>query len=300
MKVSRRTAIKSSLLTGLGLMMPARMIADECLTTADIEGPYYIPGSPHSSKIASSGSAGTKLFITGSVYANDCTTPIKGAVVDVWQANDGGGYEDENYRGIIKTDQTGKYAFESILPGKYLNGSQYRPRHLHYKVSAPDIIPGLVLTTQIYFEGDTSIPIDPWASDPDAAERIIALSTDQNNAEHGVADIVIDIDPELVTGTGAQPAEMGTGIGSIKPNPVQESATVIIALARAGRASLKVYNLDGREIMKVIENKAMNAGEHRLPFFARNQYGLKLSSGIYIMKLWQEGIPADVKRFVVR
>ena len=53
---------------------------DDCHTTPDIEGPFYIPDMPFAEDFAASGSPGTKLFITGTVYARDCMTPLKEAL----------------------------------------------------------------------------------------------------------------------------------------------------------------------------------------------------------------------------
>ena len=297
MKVDRRTALKTGILSGFALLTSKKSLAD-CVTTDDIEGPYYIAGSPETSKLASAGAKGARLFITGTVYANDCKTPIANAVVDVWHANDAGAYEDEDYRGIVKTDSSGKYAFETILPGKYLNGSQYRPRHLHYKVSAPDFDKTLVLTTQIYFEGDTSIPADPWASADKAEERIIPITTDNQDAEHGVVDVVLDIDPGVVS-VGNGLVDLKTGLRSIYPNPVHDSAQVQWTMQREGTVDIKVFDVNGRETLSLISGMAYARGEHTQVLSPNNNRGIRMSPGIYIMKLWVSGTAVDVKRFMV-
>lgn len=298
MKIDRRTAIKTSLLSGFGLMVSRQALAD-CVTTPDIEGPFYISGSKLTTELAPSNAPGTKMFITGTVYANDCKTPISNAMVDVWHANDGGEYEDVDYRGIIKTDASGKYAFTTILPGKYLNGATYRPRHFHYKVSAPDLDSNLILTTQIYFEGDTSIPGDPWASDEDAEERIITLNSDQNNAEHGVADITLDIDASLVSNNKSPIAGSNT-IQSVYPNPITSEGHVLIELAKQSKVDLRVFDINGREVIQLLEpNKSLAAGEHVVSVTPLNTRGLRLQAGIYIVKLWVDQKPVDVKRFVL-
>ena len=43
------------------------------------------------------------------------------------------------------------HAFETIQPGRYLNGGSFRPAHIHFMVSRPGLAP---LTTQLYFAGD--------------------------------------------------------------------------------------------------------------------------------------------------
>ena len=67
------------------------------------------------------------FFISGTVKANDCETPIQNGVVDVRHANDNGCYtvfqecdtgnSDEdpyNLRGKMLTNENGEYAFHRI------------------------------------------------------------------------------------------------------------------------------------------------------------------------------------------
>lgn len=294
--MDRRSALKTTIVAGFGLLTSRKALAD-CVTTSDIEGPYYIANAKLTSKLAPSGAAGTKLFITGSVYANDCKTAIPGAVVDVWHANDAGGYENVDYRGVMESDHSGKYAFETILPGKYLNGAQYRPRHLHYKVSAPDIDKSLVLTTQIYFKGDTSIPIDPWASDDSAKDRIVPL-VDENGDVHGVVDVVLDIDPGKVTSV-KRLARTQTGIESIYPSPLVSNGHVRLNLAQSGTVSIRAFSLAGKEVFRVADSQALGAGSHDVEFSPNDSRGIRIPSGIYILKLWFNGQAVDVKRMMV-
>jgi catechol 1,2-dioxygenase len=132
-----------------------------CLVTEDnILGPFYKAGAPFRREIHD-GVAGDRLILSGTVYGCDCVTPLAGAEVDVWQADSHGAYDNTGYtlRGRAITDALGRYEFEGVLPGFYLNGATYRPRHVHYKVGHADGVP---LTTQLYFQGDPYIPTDPF------------------------------------------------------------------------------------------------------------------------------------------
>ena len=75
--------------------------------------------------------------------------PVSGALVDFWQADDAGEYDNAGYRlrGHQFTDAQGRYRLDSIVPGLYPG----RTRHIHVKVQAPG---KPVLTTQIYFPGE--------------------------------------------------------------------------------------------------------------------------------------------------
>ncbi len=294
MKFSRRNLLKVLSLSGAGSVLSVQLYP-QCLTTNDIEGPFYVPGAPLTPQLAPEGAAGTPLFMTGTVYANDCQTPIINALVDVWHANDGGGYEDVNYRGKVTTDENGQYAYQTVLPGKYLNGNQFRPRHLHYKVSSENVL----LTTQIYFEGDDSIPIDPWASDPDAAERIIPLATDKNDNLHGVADIVLDIDPVIIDDIDQPGNAIRKGhIRHIYPNPMRVNGQVEIALPQAGVVALEVYDLKGQRV-KTTGAQHIAAGVHQINLDTNSSLGIKMPGGIYVIRLIYNDHPMDTKRWMV-
>jgi protocatechuate 3,4-dioxygenase beta subunit len=85
----------------------------------------------------------------------DCT-PLAGVLLDFWQADGEGQYYSQDYRlrGHQFTDGEGRYRLETIVPGRYPG----RTRHLHVKVQAPR---GPVLTTQLYFPGETGNRTDP-------------------------------------------------------------------------------------------------------------------------------------------
>ena len=97
---------------------------------------------------ASPGSAGTALVVTGTVLGVDCR-PVERALLDFWQADDAGEYDNDGFRlrGHQFTD--GRRA----VPAQHRRAGLYpgRTRHIHVKVQAPD---EPVLTTQLYFPGE--------------------------------------------------------------------------------------------------------------------------------------------------
>lgn len=114
-------------------------------TPAQTEGPYFTPNSPQKTNLAADVDAGTKLVLTGTVLSTDCR-PVERALVDFWQADDGGNYDNEGYRlrGHQFTDAQGRYELTTVVPGRYPG----RTRHIHVKVQARN---GPVFTTQLYF-----------------------------------------------------------------------------------------------------------------------------------------------------
>ena len=106
--------------------------------------------------------AGQVIYAMGQVLTVD-GQPVKGARVELWQANAHGRYThpsdtnpaplDPNFEGfaIQDTDAEGRYRFKTIKPGAYpANSNWMRPPHLHFDVT------GKVnrVITQMYFPGD--------------------------------------------------------------------------------------------------------------------------------------------------
>ena len=300
-KLNRRFFIQSLMSLGFFSLFPIKLKGfnnEDCETTTDIEGPFYIPNSPNIYNIAPPETTSDFLFITGTVYAKDCKTPIPNAVVDVWHANKGqydektnsylnSDYEDIYYRGKIYTDSAGNYAYKTILPGKYLNGIVYRPSHIHYKSSYLD---QNELTTQLYFEGDTSIETDPWASNPIAQNRIIPLTLDEENNLHGTFDIFLGTSPEEIVDL-INNVEENKYIQSIYPNPINEQ-TIIYLKENSNNISIDICDVNGKQI---IFHKKVTQSQIRL-FDLLNK---ELNKGIYIIRIFKNNKPTDSKRFVV-
>jgi protocatechuate 3,4-dioxygenase beta subunit len=92
--------------------------------------------------------AGTRIVVRGLILSTACS-PIRGALVDFWHADDRGEYDNVGFRlrGHQFTDEAGRYRLETIVPGLYPG----RTRHFHVRVQAPN---RPVLTTQLYFPGE--------------------------------------------------------------------------------------------------------------------------------------------------
>jgi protocatechuate 3,4-dioxygenase beta subunit len=146
-------------------------------------------------KLAKVNEVGTKVVITGRVFNIGCSQYIPNTKIDVWHANNAGAYDNQgfNLRGYTLTNEQGFYMFETILHGKYLNGNSFSPSHIHFKITPPNF-PELI--TQLYFQGDTSIPSDAAASITNGTfnelDRIIPLTTNTENIRKGTFDIIID------------------------------------------------------------------------------------------------------------
>ena len=169
------------------------------VTGSDIKGPFHEPGAPERTKIADDDEEGERLVIEGTVYGPDCTTPLAGVLLDVWQADINGDYHggdggDYRLRGQLMTDDDGSYRFETIRPGNYPMGPDLmRPAHIHFTITKPGYS---ALTTQLYFAGDPYLaPDDPCgACNSGDPTLIIDLepSGEENIDYQGSFDVVLD------------------------------------------------------------------------------------------------------------
>jgi protocatechuate 3,4-dioxygenase beta subunit len=116
---------------------------------------------------------GVPIEVTGTLR-NENGTPLRGALLEIWNANHHGRYRhvedhsglklDENFFGMgrVLTDDQGNYRFWTISPGAYLarpDIGRWRPKHIHLSVSGGSAR----LITQMYFPGEENNASDPMA-----------------------------------------------------------------------------------------------------------------------------------------
>lgn len=300
--LDRRQFIKSgSLLTLASLVLPQQLFSRPAAapgggcdpTSDDILGPYYLPGSPVTTLVAQAGEPGTRLFLSGTVLSTDCTTPVANAMIEVWQANDAAVYDTSaafNLRATFYSDANGQYAMETIIPGAYLNGAQYRPKHIHFRVNKPGF-PELI--TQLYFEGDPYIPADPWASQPDAAQRIIPLVALGGGEQEGVFDIVLD-------GVSAiKPNRFGTegDLLPVHPNPMREQCNIHFNVFHQARVTLHIADMNGRVLVTLMD-EAKAQGRYTTQWDGRDASGNNVNAGTYLCLFHMDGKPVKAQRIV--
>jgi protocatechuate 3,4-dioxygenase beta subunit len=173
--VSRRDVLRAVLVAGASLAVPGRAVAELCQETPpQEEGPFYLNNydrtkpAPHNSDLTAVPGAtgrpeGDIIYVTGRVTNEECG-PVKGAMVEIWQANAKGRYihaadpnpapKDPNFLGFgeAMTDENGIYSFKTIKPGAYpVPGGWIRPPHIHFKVHGGFFH---MMVTQMYFAGE--------------------------------------------------------------------------------------------------------------------------------------------------
>jgi protocatechuate 3,4-dioxygenase, beta subunit len=132
---------------------------------------------------------GERIIVSGKVLDDD-GHPVRGALMEIWQANAAGRYKhkndnhpaplDPNFTGYgrVLTDNDGHYSFVTIKPGAYPwknHENAWRPAHIHFSLFGAGILSRLV--TQMYFPADPLLPFDPiFNSIPDESSRTRLIS----------------------------------------------------------------------------------------------------------------------------
>ena len=127
---------------------------------------------------------GERIIVTGHVLDGD-GRPLRGSLIEIWQANAAGRYIHKNDRhpapldpnfsgaGRCLTDGEGRYRFVTIKPGAYPwknHDNAWRPAHIHFSLFGLAFRSRLI--TQMYFPGDPLFEHDPiFRSVPDEKDR---------------------------------------------------------------------------------------------------------------------------------
>ncbi len=162
-------------------------------TPTELAGPRFdrlsISGESNLTNRGSAEPQGQRIVVAGKVIDED-GRPVRGALVEIWQANAAGRYLhsrdhhpaplDPNFAGAGRalTDDDGVYRFLTIRPGAYPwrnHPNAWRPAHIHFSLFGAAWASRLV--TQMYFPGDPLIPLDPILQsipDEEAKRRLMS------------------------------------------------------------------------------------------------------------------------------
>ena len=167
----------------LGISMLVETISERGAagaTQSTVLGPFHMTSSPERELGANIDLVGESqpCVVIGRVVGTD-GSPLPGATLDVWQANDHGAYDvqepdkqpDGNGRGLFTTDAEGRFWFRTIVPSYYpiptdgpvgellaaTRRHPYRPAHIHFIVAADGY---RTLTTHIFVRDSEYIDSD--------------------------------------------------------------------------------------------------------------------------------------------
>ena len=162
---------------------------------------------------------GERLVLLGRVMDTE-GRPLRGTLVEVWQANAAGRYAhagdrwdaplDPNFSGAGRcvTDDRGEFRFVTVKPGPYPWGNHFnawRPAHIHFSLLGRAFAQRLV--TQMYFPGDPWFPYDPifnGVRDEAARQRMVGAFSVHDCVPNWAQAYRFDI---VLRGPGATPFE---------------------------------------------------------------------------------------------
>ena len=127
-------------------------------------GPSYKQLAPNKSENALPDDPGLPLSVEGRVFSTRGES-LSGAKIEIWQTDHLGLYDLEGYRyrAALQSDSTGRYSFDSVMPGHY---PARVCQHIHYALTVPghkELITQLYFSTDPVFEGD---PDRNYSRDP--------------------------------------------------------------------------------------------------------------------------------------
>jgi len=178
----------------IGAFLPSKLaLAQSPLarTPDQILGPFYPvrkvpdPGGDLTRLPGRQGrAAGQVLNVMGRVL-NIKGEPVRGAKLEIWQANTHGRYThpadanraplDPNFEGtaVLKSDAEGRYKFKTIKPGAYPAGPGIvRPPHVHFRLTGHED----ELVTQMYFEGEPLNEQDRFLQSAPPDRRVLLVA----------------------------------------------------------------------------------------------------------------------------
>jgi len=194
---------------------PKRPLIHVAHSLSEITGPTFGANwnEPSASDLTRQGKSeplGERIILEGRILDGD-GRPVRGTLLELWQANSAGRYTherdqhdaplDPNFRGAghAITDNDGAFRFLTIKPGAYPwrnSHNAWRPAHIHFSVFGAGFASRLI--TQRYFPGDPLLALDPiYNSIPDAGarERLISrYDPDLSESEYALGyrfDIVL-------------------------------------------------------------------------------------------------------------
>ena len=179
------------------LRSPQRQLISFSNTPSEITGPVFGQNILHeldndlimNFAMPGQSAQGPRIVVHGLVL-DERGRPVPEVLIEFWQANAAGRYRhkkdgylaplDPNFGGCGRTISAadGSYSFRTIRPGPYPwpNGvNDWRPAHIHFSIFGTGFAQRLI--TQMYFEGDPLIKLDPMIGglpDPRAVEQLIA------------------------------------------------------------------------------------------------------------------------------
>lgn len=190
---------------------------------------------------------------------------------------------------IYKTTNAGAF-WDTLSKPTGTNGSWYQPKFYNHLVGVVVGTNGMTMTTS---NGGTSWNLQNTAGGTMYSVAIVPGSVGFTCGTSGY--IWKNVNLPLVSGVENQTElPMKYELSQNYPNPFNPTTTIKFALPKAGVVTIKLYDVAGREVMRLINNQHMNAGYQTQLF-----NGASLSSGVYFYSMIVDNNLIDTKKMVL-
>jgi len=212
MKFQNRRSFLSTLIFSsasfVGLYSLAKSSKARSLPTpSHTEGPFYPINKPIDQDADLTFVNNNKELAQGDIHIlqgrilDTNEKPISNALVEIWQANAWGRYQDprdnsnlrwdKNFQGYgkVKTNVDGNYLFRTIKPSGYNYNGIKRTPHIHFKITNET---KNIFTTQMYFAGEIENEQDMFLKNIRRKSSVIVdFGTLPNNEKIGTFNIIV-------------------------------------------------------------------------------------------------------------
>jgi hypothetical protein len=133
------------------------------------------------------------------------------------------------------------------------------------------------------------------AADTSVAWTVPSLSSDSCRVLVRAVDLAGNVSADTSRGlfrvANYSPVGVGGGSRVLRfalaqnaPNPFRDRTEITLNLSRSGRATVVVYDLQGRIVARLLD-RTLEAGEHRITWNGRGRSGSPLRAGVYFCRL---------------
>ena len=84
------------------------------------------------------------------------------------------------------------------------------------------------------------------------------------------------------------------------PNPFNPSTTIDFALPKISKVSVVIYDILGREVVRLIDGDLKQAGNYRVQWNSQNRFGNTVATGVYFYRLQAGGFVSTKKMLLLK
>ncbi|MDZ7317962.1 MAG: glycosyl hydrolase 53 family protein [candidate division KSB1 bacterium] len=177
----------------------------------------------------------------------------------------------------------------SVARGSFWSGVCYIPRY--------SIQPGQKLTYKFFIENDTQ---NGWENTIANRELWYTTTLTELGRDTTLHWVYFD---NLNTQVGVENLSTDTpakfSLRQNFPNPFNASTKIQYQLARSGWVTMKIYNLEGEEVITLV-SRHQPPGDYSASWDGRDARGMPVASGIYFCRLSQDELSAINKLVLVK